>query len=272
MTALVDELTTNLKFVMAYAAITFKYSLAYRFDLFVKLAGYPARLLMCFFLWKVLVNNQIIQGYGFRDILTYYLLAYFLTQMYPFKRMARDIKMEIYSGDLVIFLARGVPHWAAWVGRFLATACAYCILVTPMAAALILLLGKVSVNPRAIIGFLALFLVGMMIKGQAWYLVGISTYYTEENMGWARLYDLAERLLSGALLPLFLFPEWFTGVSQYLPFHYTLYAPVQALLQPLSWTELGWKLLAGLAWCLAFAVFVRVVFNHGWRRFTAYGA
>ncbi len=272
MTALAAELRTNIRFVLAYGEITLRNSLAYRVDMFLKLVGYPARLVMVYFLWRVLVGNGVIQGRSFQDVLTYYLLSYFLTQMYPYTRMARDIRTEIFSGDVLVFLARGVPYWAVWVGRFLATALAYLVLVTPIAAALIGLLGRITVSLQGALMFTILVFLGTMIKGLLWYLVGISAYYTEENIGTIRLYQLCEQLLSGAILPLFLFPDWFVRVQGYLPFGFTLYTPVQVLLQPPAWGAFAWLAAIGAGWCVALGSVARIVFAGGLRRFTAQGA
>jgi ABC-2 type transport system permease protein len=86
-----------------------------------------------------------------------------------------------------------------------------------------------------------------------------------------RLFRLVERLLSGAILPLFLFPGWFSSALRYLPFGYTLYVPVQALIQPQAPGDLGASLGIGLAWCVALGWATRAMTAAGWRRFTAHG-
>lgn len=271
MTATVVNVRTNMRFALAFAGISFRNSLAYRADAFVKLAGYPVRLIMAFFLWQTLFGAGVISGVRFEDVITYYLIAYFLTQMYPFVRMGREIRAEIYSGDVAVFLARGVPHWAVWLGRFLAAAGAYITLIAPVAAIMIWLFGRVALSPQAVFGFLLLITVGLVIKGQLWYLIGISSYYTEENIGTIRFYELAERLLSGAVLPLFLFPDWAVRVQKFLPFSYTLYLPVTALIRPMSWAELLESFGVAIAWALVLGVLVKVVSEDGWRRFTGHG-
>jgi len=271
MTAMVADARRYLRFTLAYAGIALRDLLAYRVDLFVKLAGYPARLIMAYFLWRVLLQAQMVQGYGFRDLLTYYVLTYFATQMYPFVRMAREVRNEIYSGDITVFLARGVPHSAVWIGRFAAAALAYAVLVAPLVAALVLLLGRVTLTVQSIMSFLGLFCIGVILKGQFWYLVGISSYFTEENLGTIRFYDLIERLLSGAVLPIFLFPDWARRLCACLPFQYTLYAPVQALMQGSASAQYGRSFALGLLWCIILGFAIQAVAQKGWRRFTAHG-
>lgn len=271
MTAMVDELQANLRFALAYGWIALRNLMAYRAEIFVKLAGYPARLVLAYFLWRVLLGSGMLNGYGFTDVLTYYLVTFLLTQMYPFARMSREIRNEIYSGDVVVFVARGVPHWAVWLGRFLATACIYLALVSPVAVLLIALLGHVTFTIQGLVGFITLTVLGLIVKGQLWYLIGISSYFTEENMGTIRLYELLERLLSGAILPVFLFPAWVVSVQKFLPFMYTLYVPVNTLLHAPSWTEVGQYVVVSGSWCIGLALITRLVFESGWRRFTGHG-
>lgn len=271
MIAMVAEARVNLRFILAYGRIAFRNSMVYRADVFIKFAGYPARLIVAYFLWKALFENNIIQGYGFQDVVCYYILVYFITQMYPFIRMARDIREEIYSGDVLVFMVRGVPHWAVWLGRFLATAVSYVVLVSPVAILLLAAIGHARVSQLGFAAFIALLFVGLVIKGQLWYLIGISTYFTEENLGTIGLYTLVEQLLSGAVLPLSFFPDYLTSALKYLPFSYTLYVPTQALLRPPSIPEL-WALLGiGIAWSIALGLLIKVTTIAGWRRFTAHG-
>jgi ABC-2 type transport system permease protein len=221
---------------------------------------------------KTTIGAGYTQGRSFQSVITYYLITYFLTQMYPFVRMAREIRAEIFSGDLLVFMARGVPHWAVWSGRFLATASAYVVLVAPLAMLLIVSFGQVAMTLQALLGFCFLLLIGMFIKGQLWYLVGISSFFTEDNTGTIRLYELAEQLLSGAVLPLFLFPDWFGNLARYPPFTYTLFVPVQALGQGQTWNALLAQAAVGIGWCIVLGWLIGLVTERGWRRFTAHGA
>lgn len=266
--------TADLKpghFVLAFARISLRDTFAYKIDLFVKLVGYPARLLMGYFLWKTLFEHKVIPGSDFRSIFTYYMIVYLLTQMFPFVRMARSIREEIYSGQLSVYLARGYPHTGIWLSRFLAASMSYLLLVSPIAIPLILVFGELHPQPSTLIASLILIFLGTLIRGQMWYLMGISSFFTEENMGTLRVYDLIERFLSGAILPLFLFPTWLTNTVKYLPFPNMVFVPVDLLVRKHTPNEAWTAVCVAVCWSLLLGFGTRLVFQTGWKRFTAHG-
>lgn len=272
MTALAARTHRDLRIVVAYAQATLRDIVAYRADLFLKLVGYPARILMMFFLWRILLGDGTVAGRSFQDVFTYYLLAMLLAQMYPFVRMARSIREEIFSGDIATYLARGIPHHAVWSGRFLATTAAYLVVILPLSLVLLARFGNLNTTWRGATQFLALLAVGLLIKLLIWYAVGISAFLTEENVGQARLVDLVDTFFSGALLPLYVFPERLQVLAKALPFSITLYAPVDALIQPHAWSAFWGIAALGAAWVVGLALIARFLFWLGWRQFTGHGA
>lgn len=272
MTVLADRAQRDLRIVVAYAQATLRDIVAYRFDLFLKLLGYPARILMMFFLWRLLLGDGTVAGRSFEDVFTYYLLAMLLTQMYPFVRMARTIREEIFSGDIITYLARGIPHHAVWSGRFLATTAAYLVVILPLSLVLLARFGNLSLTGRGAAQFLVLLALGLVIRLLIWYAVGISAFFTEENVGQARLVELLDTFFSGALLPLYIFPDGLQALAKALPFSITLFAPVDALIQPHSWGAFWGIAALGTAWVVGLAIIAYLLFWLGWRQFTGHGA
>lgn len=256
----------------AYAQATLRDILAYRADLFLKLVGYPARILMMFFLWRVLLGDGTAAGHSFQDVFTYYLLALLLSQMYPFVRMARQIREEIFSGDIATYLARGIPHYAVWLGRFLATSAAYLVVILPLSILLLVRFGDLHVSLVGAAQFALLLALGLLIKLLLWYAVGISAFLTEENLGQARLLQLLDTFFSGALLPLYFFPHGLQAIASALPFSITLYSPIDALIHPHAWSAFWDVAGVGFAWVLGLALATHLLFRLGWRQFTGHGA
>jgi ABC-2 type transport system permease protein len=265
------ELHRVARFTMAYGILSLREAAAFRADMFLKLAGYPVRLIMSYFLWRTLLGTGIIQGRGFGDIVSYYLLTFFLTQLYPFPRMARDIREQIYSGDVVIYFSRGVPLSVVWIGRFLSQAVVTTVLITPVAAALLLIVGQFHPTKEGVFSALPLLLIGLVLKGQIWYLLGVSTYFIGENMGVIRFWRLLEDLLSGSLLPLFLYPVGVQAIFTYLPTPYLLYLPVMALIKAPAVGTLLYQLAMGLGWILVLSLVIQLVTIYGNRRLTGHG-
>lgn len=262
---------TPIRFIVAFMLLSWRDTFAYKADVFVKLVGYPSRIVMAYFLWQTLFEHGIIRGINFKEVFTYYLLVFFLTQIFPFARMGRSIREEIYNGNLSTYLARGYPHAGIWLARFFTTSVSYLLLILPVAVPLILLFGSIKANLLTFLASVILMLIGTLIRGQLWYLIGISSFFTEENMGTIRLFDLSERLLAGAILPLFLFPEWVISLTHALPFAYTLYAPIDFLVRDQPTTQAWMAVCIATGWSIALALLTRMVFHAGWKRFTAHG-
>jgi ABC-2 type transport system permease protein len=101
--------------------------------------------------------------------------------------------------------------------------------------------------------------------------LGLITFWTTRVGALFQLYIALELLLSGRLVPLTLMPDWVQTVAWFLPFRWTFYFPIQALVEDLSNEEL----IAGLAMQALWTVIGIGLFSFVWRyavrRYTAVG-
>jgi ABC-2 type transport system permease protein len=101
--------------------------------------------------------------------------------------------------------------------------------------------------------------------------LGLITFWTTRVGALFQLYIALELLLSGRLVPLTLMPDWVQTVAWFLPFRWTFYFPIQALVEDLSNEEL----IAGLAmqalWTVIGIGLFSLVWRYAIRRYTAVG-
>jgi ABC-2 type transport system permease protein len=101
--------------------------------------------------------------------------------------------------------------------------------------------------------------------------LGLITFWTTRVGALFQLYIARELLLSGRLVPLTLMPDWVQTVAWFLPFRWTFYFPIQALVEDLSNEEL----IAGLAmqalWTVIGIGLFSLVWRYAIRRYTAVG-
>jgi ABC-2 type transport system permease protein len=101
--------------------------------------------------------------------------------------------------------------------------------------------------------------------------LGLITFWTTRVGALFQLYITLELLLSGRLVPLTLMPEWVQTAAWFLPFRWTFYFPIQALVDDLS----NEQLLGGLAmqalWTLIGIGLFSLVWRYAIRRYTAVG-
>jgi ABC-2 type transport system permease protein len=78
-------------------------------------------------------------------------------------------------------------------------------------------------------------------------------------------------ILSGRLVPMTLMPAWVQHLANFLPFQWTFYFPINALVgQPTS-GELLLGLGIQLLWILGGIALVNIVWHFGIRRFSSVG-
>ena len=84
------------------------------------------------------------------------------------------------------------------------------------------------------------------------------TFWTTRGSAIFQTYMMAELLLSGRLVPLQLMPAWTQGAADWLPFKWTFYFPIEALVGHLTTTSLlsglGMQILwTAIGGCLVWA-------------------
>jgi ABC-2 type transport system permease protein len=136
------------------------------------------------------------------------------------------------------------------------------LLWLPIAAALTAIFHP-TVHPSAlqvVVFFLAIwgaYLVRTMFQS----CLGMLNFWTTRGGALFDLYMAIELLLSGRLVPLKLMPGWVQTLANFLPFKWTFYYPIEALVGDLSTRSLLGGLAAQLLW-IGIGLFL---FRYAWR-------
>ncbi len=102
-------------------------------------------------------------------------------------------------------------------------------------------------------------------------LLGMISFWTTRVSAIFELAIAAELLLSGRLVPLELMPGWAETVAAFLPFQWTFYFPIQALVGDLSTGELLGGLAMQLLWIVVLTSVLLGVFRVAVKRYSAVG-
>jgi ABC-2 type transport system permease protein len=102
-------------------------------------------------------------------------------------------------------------------------------------------------------------------------LLGMLTFWTTRVSAIFELYFGFELILSGRLVPMTLMPQWVQSLSNYLPFKWTFFFPIDALVGNMStrelWTGVGMQIL----WIVIGASFLNLVWRAAIKQFSAVG-
>jgi len=101
--------------------------------------------------------------------------------------------------------------------------------------------------------------------------LGMITFWTTRVSAIFELAIAVELLLSGRLVPLPLMPDWAEDVANVLPFKYSFYFPIEALVGDLSTRELLGGLAMQVFWIAVLTALTLFVWRFAVRRYAAVG-
>jgi ABC-2 type transport system permease protein len=101
--------------------------------------------------------------------------------------------------------------------------------------------------------------------------LGMATFWTTRVGPIFEIYITIELLLSGRLVPLQLMPDWAQQLANLLPFKWTFWFPIEALVGDLPTDRLLGGLVAQAFWITVGAIVFRLAFRSAIKRYSAVG-
>jgi len=179
---------------------------------------------------------------------------------------------RIQRGRLAGELLRPIHPIHSDVAYFAGWKVVVIILWLPIAAILALIF-KPTLNPtwlQIVVFFFAIW-GAYLIRTMLLALLGMITFWTTRVGAIYELFFALELILSGRLVPMTLMPEWVQTIAFYLPFQWTFFFPIDALVGQPTPSEMFAGLGMQILWILIGTVGVKIVWHFGIRRFSAVG-
>jgi ABC-2 type transport system permease protein len=212
------------------------------------IGGYTAGALSAYYIVWTLVRNMniVMTPYGWEARIQHGQLAGELLR--PFHPIHNDL-----------------AFWAGW--KFVV------ILFWLPLAVILTLIFKPSLHPTWIqgIAFLLAIWGAYLIRSMFSSLMGLLTFWTTRVGAIFELYFALELVLSGRLVPIPLMPEWVQRIAIFLPFQWTFFFPINALVGSPSARELVSGLGIQILWIVAGAAMFNLVWRFAIRRFSSVG-
>jgi ABC-2 type transport system permease protein len=162
-------------------------------------------------------------------------------------------------------LHRDIAYFAGWKVVVIA-------LWIPIGLALTLLFDpSFDLTPDKVIVFFIAIWGAYLIRTMFQSMLGMLCFWTTRGAAIFDLWMMIELLLSGRLVPLPLMPDWVQEVARWLPFQWTFYFPINALVGDDSTQQLLLGLLAQAFWIGAGLGLFLVAWRFAIRRFSAVG-
>ncbi|MFQ5343847.1 MAG: ABC transporter permease [Anaerolineae bacterium] len=184
-----------------------------------------------------------------------------------------EVMNSVYTGDIASDLLKPLNYFTFWLAQDLGRAGAALLMrgFTIMAAYAVVF---GITTPESGVQWLA---VGVAVAlswlvSFSWrFLVNLAAFWTPNALGVGRFFFILSWFLSGFLMPLRYFPQWFVRLCYLTPFPHTVNTVVEVYLGVLSGPELIQALLGQLLWVAMLVVAGQVVLRAGVRRLVILG-
>lgn len=214
--------------------IMFKTQSAYRFDVIISMFFTISRILLAYVLWGAIFGKQnVIMGFTFNSMLSYYIITSFLSQLDQSSSVGWQIAEEIRKGSFSKYIIRPMGIFRYFTAQTAGTA-VYLLSFNLIAAMIWVFIFRIdfviSSDFQNIFAALSLTLLGLLFMIQINYFIGILAFKYLDTSIFMMIKENIVEFVTGSLIPLTLLPPEVIKVMTFFPFYYISYLPAMLLL------------------------------------------
>ncbi len=176
-------------------------------------------------------NIPLIGGHSLEYMLSYSVMSQVLIMVIP-QWGSVGVAEDIRTGQIASDLLKPVNYYFMILSKRAGVSVFYLLIrgVPVLIAGIFLGLFRAQLDFFYVaLGMISLFL-SIVIANSLHFLVEATAFWLESHQGPKRLISVSLYFLSGAFIPVALFPPWAKAISSFLPFEYTLNTTVNILL------------------------------------------
>jgi ABC-2 type transport system permease protein len=253
---------TQIQTQFQYRAATYMYTL-----------GMVAEPTIYLVVWRTIANSHggSVGGIDAGQLAAYYIVWTLVRTMNvvftPFGWEER-----IREGQLSAQLLRPLHPVHYDLGWFAGHKIPWLVMYLPIAIGLSLIFHPtIDPRPLEVVVFLVAIWGAYVIRSLNHFVLGMVTIWTTRAGAIFQVWFLSELLLSGRLVPLTLMPHWAQALSSWLPFKWTFYFPIEALIGNMSTARLIGGLGMQVLWTAVAALLVAGSWRLSVRHYSAVG-
>ena len=184
-----------------------------------------------------------------------------------------EVMNSVYSGDIAADLLKPMNYYVFWLAQDLGRAVAAMLTrgVTMMLAYAAFFGITLPRSPEQWLALGAALVLSWLVSFSWRFLLNLPAFWTPNALGVGRFGFILSWFLSGFIMPLRFFPDWFVRLCYLTPFPHTINTIVETYLGVLTGPALVRALLAQLLWWLILTAVGRLVLQAGVRRLVIQG-
>lgn len=253
-------------------------TIAYRGSIALWLLGGVIDAVLMGLLWWAIFSfspDPVIGGYTFPQMLMYVFLAAVVGEI-TYSQTMGEITDDVHYGLIGMRLMKPISYRAqlafSTLGSFIAR---FVIIGVPMITVgtltMVFGFGLGGIEWYNIILFIPACILSMLTIDAIEFLFGQLAFRTHAMFGVSSMSSIIRAFLSGALVPLSLFPVWAQTLLAYTPFPTIMTLPVRLFLGQLGWTELAISFGIAVAWIIALNVIGHFLYKTSVRKVVVFG-
>ncbi len=244
--------------------INFKSCIIWRFDVLANILLTVTKIMFAYILWKaVFGENDVIGGFTFYSMLTYYVTGAFLSGADMSRKISDEICTRVISGTFSKYIIIPVNIQIYFMAQNFGRMIFYLLLniVSLFTWTLVLKTGFSFTNNMYYLGTAGIMaLLGLIFMTEFQFFIGILSFKFLEISLFRIIVDNIMVFVTGVVIPLSLLPEAVTAVMHFFPFYYIVYLPSMLMIG-----RNGNEVLTGLiiifAWVLAFFIINNLLYK-----------
>jgi len=238
---------------MKYLDVTIagiKERMVYRMHFFIGLVAALINLLVLWFVWNAVFaasETAIIGGFTLSAMITYLVVSSCLRPL-TYSGMEYKVEWDVRIGRISTLLTKPVsyPIFRIFEG-FSSTVFNLIINVLPIFLISVLL---ITISPPVnILAFLIAVTLGYFVNYLMIFLTGMWAFWSTGSVWGLKLSrEVITDIMSGAIIPLYFFPDWFANIAKLLPFQTVFHIPLSIYLGKIAGIDIFYSLIQQLVW------------------------
>ncbi|MCQ1531101.1 ABC transporter permease [Lutispora saccharofermentans] len=258
---------------MAY--LSFKSSIAYKAEVWFGIFTSVLTLSIQIFLWKALFQyGESNVGVSFDQMITYFILSTALSLCLINSSVLDEIAKDIREGTIANYLAKPYKYKISLLSKSLGRIF-FSLLFVIMPMIIISSIFFTIQAPHSLVSLLATILISICsfyIFFSIYYIAGLSTFWFMGMQGAiGLLIENILRLLSGALIPIWIFPKWLYTIASYLPVRYGFDVPISIYIGRTAGSDIVKGIAVQFIWILSLIIVDNIVWRISIRKLVIQG-
>lgn len=256
---------------------SFKVLIQYKWTFAVTLLSQPILVIINYTLFKsIYTYNEAstIKGYELPQMVWFF-TGIMIINCFVWNSTVQDMSQKIISGDLTEDLLRPISIIKGELAFcFASRAIAMMMDLLPGMVIYSIIIYPTFLSPLSLLRFIAVAIPAFFLSFLCSFLLGLLAMSIKSNTSLMAISSLLIAFAGGTLIPMEFYPQWLVNFTNFLPYKYIYYWPIQFFLNksPANQVHTMFQVLAiQLVWIIALYLLYKVLWKQMIKKFCAVG-